>query len=100
MTTAQIATKFCDRWNTYEKACAEFGSNSNKITWIKKSSGGPHEANFLKLDCTKIKRELSWHPRWDIDKAMEILVEWYHVYAENGDLIKCTDEQIREYMES
>ena len=100
VTTAQIATKFCDQWNTYVMADTETGKTIKDIKWINKSSGGPHEANFLKLDCTKIKRELSWHPRWDIDKAMEKLVEWYHVYAENGDLIKCTDEQIREYMES
>lgn len=100
VTTARIATMFCDKWNTYEKATSGSGKTGNPIKWVNKSSGGPHEANYLKLDCTKIKRDLSWHPRWNIDAAMEKLVEWYRVYADKGDIQKVTDEQIRQYFES
>ncbi|MBR2530633.1 MAG: CDP-glucose 4,6-dehydratase, partial [Lachnospiraceae bacterium] len=89
-----------DKWNTYEKGISESGKTGTPINWINKSSGGPHEANYLKLDCTKIKRDLSWHPRWNIDAAMEKLVEWYRVYADKGDIQKVTDEQIGQYFES
>lgn len=94
VTTANIATMFCDQWNKHKKAC----NKTNQIKWINKSTGGPHEANYLKLDCTKIKRELSWHPVWNVDTAIEKLVDWYSVYAGNGDVQKVTDEQIENYL--
>lgn len=94
VTTAEIATMFCDNWNAADNAV-----DTSKIKWINRSDGGPHEANYLKLDCAKIKRELGWEPVWDIGKAMEALVSWYKVYAEGGDLNEITDRQIRTYLE-
>lgn len=35
-----------------------------------------HEANYLKLDCSKAKAELSWHPKWDIHTTLKSIVEW------------------------
>ena len=68
------------------------------ITWINKSDGGPHEANYLKLDCTRIKQKLSWNPVWDINRAMKELVGWYYAYGTGGDVLTVTKQQIEEYI--
>ena len=44
--------------------------------WINRHDGGPHEAGFLKLDCSKVKRVFGWHPVWDLSQTMEKIVEW------------------------
>lgn len=93
VTTAKITTMFCDQWNSQGLA-----DSDKRISWVNKSDGGPHEANFLKLDCTRIKEKLGWHPAWDIDKAMDKLVEWYKVYEADGDLTGITKDQIHAYL--
>ena len=40
------------------------------MRWVNKYDGGPHEANFLKLDCSKLKKTFGWSPRWNLDEAM------------------------------
>lgn len=45
------------------------------MKWVNKYDSGPHEANFLKLDCSKLKSTFGWTPRWNLDKAMEKIVE-------------------------
>lgn len=46
MTTGDLVTLFCEKWNNM---------TGNRARWINRYDGGPHEANFLKLDCSKIK---------------------------------------------
>ena len=45
-----------------------------------------HEANLLKLDCTKARTQLNWHPVWDSEKTFEKTVGWYRGFYENGTL--------------
>ena len=68
------------------------------IKWIDRYDGGPHEATFLKLDCSKLKRTFGWSPKWNIDKAVEKTVEWTKIWNSGGDVRECTDNQIREYI--
>ena len=42
----------------------------------------PHEANFLKLDCSKLKSVFGWQPTWHIDEAIEKTVEWSKAYLD------------------
>ena len=61
---------------------------------------GPHEANFLKLDCSKIKRAMGWKATWDINEAIARVCEWTRVY-EKGDMTKIPeimDEQIKAFI--
>jgi len=58
----------------------------------------PHEANYLKLDCSKARAELGWHPRWGLGRAIESIVSWTRVYRDNGDLRSETMRQIEEYL--
>ena len=98
---------FCKYWNgadgrnsDSDKDCeTDSKSEDHKgISWINKSDGGPHEANFLKLDCMKIKQKLGWRPVWNIDRAMEELVRWYRIYDRDGDIAAITNEQIELYL--
>ncbi|MBP2656375.1 MAG: CDP-glucose 4,6-dehydratase [Firmicutes bacterium] len=58
----------------------------------------PHEANYLKLDCSKIKKVFGWQPRWHISEAMEKTVEWNKLYFSGSDINLCMDRQIEEYL--
>ncbi|MFH1512731.1 MAG: CDP-glucose 4,6-dehydratase, partial [Bacillota bacterium] len=60
--------------------------------------GGAHEANYLKLDCTKLKSTFGWQPRWTLQTAVEKTVEWTKVWQSGGDVNACMTEQIREYI--
>ncbi len=91
-TTADIATLFCKCWNTL------MINNGKKVDWVNKAVEGPHEAGFLKLDCTKIKEMLDWRPIWNIKKTMEETVAWYVAYANCEDLTSITQKQINEYL--
>lgn len=94
ITTGQLVDLFCDKWNEDEL-------DEKYITWINKSeANAPHEANFLKLDCSKIKNVFGWRPRWGVDEAVEKTVEWSKVYFKSGDVPKCMDRQIKGFFES
>lgn len=83
VTTGQIVNMFCDNWQGAK--------------WIERYDGGPHEANFLKLDCSKAKVKLNWYPKWNIADAIKYTVQWYQVFVNNGDLLDVTESQIKEY---
>lgn len=61
-------------------------------------AGGPHEAGFLRLDCTKVKQTFNWQPKWNLDVALRKTVEWTKCWAEGGDIRNCMDAQISEYI--
>ena len=69
------------------------------LAWENKFMGGPHEANFLKLDCSKLKATFGWAPRWNLDKAIEKVVEWTVCWQSNADIRECMDKQIKEFLE-
>lgn len=70
------------------------------IKWVNRYDGGPHEANFLKLDCSKLKTTFGWKPRWDIDTAVEMVVEWSKCWINEGDVRECMDHQIEKFLMS
>jgi CDP-glucose 4,6-dehydratase len=57
----------------------------------------PHEATYLKLDCSKAKSRLGWYPKWHIDTAINRIVEWTKAYQRGADMRSCCNGQIREY---
>ena len=84
VTTGDIVTMFCEKWG-------------EGLKWINKYDGGPHEANFLKLDCSKLKTTFGWKPRWNVAEALDKVVEWTKVYFADGDIPAIMDKQIAEY---
>lgn len=87
ITTGELADLFCNAW----KEGAE---------WENLYTGGPHEANFLKLDCSRIRNVLGWKPHWDVKTAVGKTVEWYQAYLKGENMSVFTDRQIREYEEN
>ncbi|MCR4746668.1 MAG: CDP-glucose 4,6-dehydratase [Lachnospiraceae bacterium] len=69
------------------------------LKWIDKYDGGPHEANFLKLDCSKLKRTFGWKPHWDLETAIEKVVEWSKIWAQGKEVRSIMDRQIKEFLE-
>lgn len=69
----------------------------NELKRVDCSDTGPHEANFLKLDCSKLKSTFGWKPRWNLDKAIEEVVKWTKCWLNQGNIRDCMDEQITEF---
>ena len=99
----QHGKKFASAWNfgPDDKDCKSVAWILNKLVEIdgKKSSWEieknqqPHEAQFLKLDCSKAKTQLNWHPKWEIETVLRKIVEW-HMQFNKGTNIQhyCMDE--------
>ena len=87
--TGELATIFCEKWNDLTGA---------GIKWIAQSDAeAVHEANFLRLDSSRIKSVLGWRPVWNIETAIHKTADWSKAYADNEDMEKITNVQIREY---
>ena len=67
------------------------------IRRVDRPDNGPHEANFLKLDCSKLKTVFGWRPAWDIDTAVAKTVEWSRVWLSGQPVRPCMDRQINEF---
>lgn len=89
-TTGELVTLFCNKWNK---------ATGDAVKWIDRYDGGPHEANFLKLDCSKLKNTFGWRPRWDVETTMEKIVEWSVKYLAGEDISQCMERQIDEFIE-
>lgn len=87
VTTGELADLFCKAW----------GSGASWINQVE--ANAPHEANFLKLDCSKLKSVFRWQPRWHIGEAVEKTVEWTQVWLSGGDIPAEMNRQIRIYAE-
>lgn len=86
ITTGELVTIFCNKW----------GEN---ISWnTVQNENAPHEANFLKLDCSKMKTTFAWKPHWNIEKAIEKTVEFAKAYKNGEDVVGIMNKQISEYM--
>ncbi len=93
LTTGDLVQLFCDKWNSNT-------ADLPKAGWINKHDGGPHEATFLKLDCSKLKSVFGWKPVWNINTAMDKIVEWNAAFLKGLDIKDVTDKQINEFLES
>ena len=67
------------------------------ITLSYQYDGGPHEANFLKLDCSRIKSVFGWRPRYGVEEAVQKTVEWSRAYLDGEDMLEVMDRQITEF---
>lgn len=91
----------CDCVTTGELVDMFVKYTNNKIKRIDKSEeNAVHEANFLKLDCSKLKSIFGWTPHWHMNEAVEKTVQWSEVWLNNGDIRKCMDQQIADFLNS
>ena len=76
---------------------AQWGGNA---TWQQDGKPALHEAHFLKLDCSKARRELAWNARWSLEEAIKAIVQWQAVFRSKGDVISVMRTQIDDYNHS
>ncbi len=87
VTTGELVDTFCTAWGEGQ-------------SWENQFVGGPHEAGFLKLDCSLIKQKLGWFPKWHIQDAIEKAVAWTKAYAENPTDTAVMEAQIQAYFQN
>ena len=78
-----------------EKMAKLWGENAN---WINDKSEHLHEANYLKLDCSKAHMKLNWYPRWDLSETLLRIVEWHKLKDAHNNYRKLCLTQINDYM--
>ncbi len=66
-------------------------------TWNIDKGDHPHEANYLKLDCSKAHNRLQWWPKWDLRTALKMIVEWHKVHIDGSNMKQICIQQITEY---
>ena len=100
VTTGDIVDIFCEYWNRYSFLESEEHGESvyKELTWINRHDGGPHESNFLKLDCSLVKQTFGWKPVWNIDKAIEMVVKFSkRRLSEPEAIVDEMNSEIREF---
>jgi CDP-glucose 4,6-dehydratase len=65
--------------------------------WVLDAEPGAHEAGYLKLDASRARAELEWHPRMRLETALTWLVEWYKAWQAGEPMHEFTLRQIAAY---
>lgn len=85
VTTGELVTLFCEKWGEGQM-------------WENRSVDGPHEAGFLRLDCSKLKSRLGWKPGWHIEEAVDMTCQFTRVYQNKGSIAQEMEEEINIFM--
>ena len=86
VTTGELVELFCKCWGQGQ-------------TWEDHFAGGPHEANFLKLDCSRLRSVFGWKPVWGVREAIEKTVEWTRAWQAGEDINLVMERQIRCFLD-
>ena len=86
VTTGELVELFCEAWGDGQ-------------TWENHFAGGPHEANFLKLDCSRLRSVFGWKPAWGVRQAVEKTVEWTKAWQSGEDINLIMKKQIRGFLD-
>ena len=88
VTTGALVDLFCAAWG-------------GGMRWENHAEpNAPHEANFLKLDCTKLKAAFGWKPVWHMDTTMDMICRWTKTWLANGDVAAEMDREISAFVEA
>ena len=79
-----IVQRLCERWG-------------NEADYVLDQDDQPHEATYLKLDCSKAKALLGWQPRWNLQQALDSIVQWTRGYQNNVDIKTLCLKQVDAY---
>jgi CDP-glucose 4,6-dehydratase len=66
-------------------------------SWRLDDAAHPHEARYLKLDCSKARGRLAWRPHWNLEHALERIVEWHLAHRAGQSMRDVTLDQIKAY---
>lgn len=82
---ADVVESLCSHWGADESSCMSVDAET------------PHEANSLRLDCTKAAAELGWKSHWSLDDTLASIASWYKAYLAGDDLRAHCIRQIERY---
>lgn len=86
VTTGELVDSFCNAWGA-------------DISWENRApADAPHEANFLKLDCSKLKATFGWKPTWAVKTAVQKTCDWSKAWSEKENISAVMAAQIEEYV--
>lgn len=85
MTTGELVDLFCKHWGPEARWESHAEANA------------PHEANFLKLDTSKLKQTFGWQPRWHIEECMEMTCRFAKVWLEGSKVEDEMDTEIEAF---
>lgn len=77
-----------------EHLCKNWGGCAS---WTLQPGNHPHEAQYLKLDISKAGSRLQWAPQWNIEIALEKIVEWHKAWLINKNMRELCDLQISQF---
>ncbi|MCE3265119.1 MAG: CDP-glucose 4,6-dehydratase [Pseudoduganella sp.] len=80
-----------------ERLCAQWGEGA---AWALDAAPQPHEATYLKLDCSKARTRLDWQPRWPLARTLDEIVAWHKAHARGDDMRSVTLAQIATYQQT
>jgi len=66
-------------------------------SWQLDTQPQPHEAHYLKLDCSKARLQLGWQPRWNLAHALQSIIDWHKAARQHADMRAVCLSQIAEY---
>jgi CDP-glucose 4,6-dehydratase len=84
ITVDEVVRRFKAHWDGFEYE-------------LKSDPDQPHEAGLLKLDCSKARSKLDWHPLWDAAQALEKTAAWYKNYYLQNSV--CSLQNLEEYIQ-
>lgn len=77
-----------------QRLCEQWGGSANyKID----TGDHPHEAHYLKLDCSKARIRLGWQPRWNLETSLNAIVNWTKCYCKHTSIRDICIQQINQY---
>ncbi len=98
---------FAEAWNfgPNDQDCQPVDWILNKMTktwgenasWKLDTDNNPHEAGFLKLDCSKVKSRLKWEPKWNLDFTLDLIVKWHQDWRSGKNTQKQCLQEIEAY---
>lgn len=77
-----------------ERLAALWGAGAR---WQLAKATHPHEAHYLKLDCTKARSQLNWRPRWSLERALTETASWYRAACAGTDMRTFSLAQIERF---
>jgi CDP-glucose 4,6-dehydratase len=78
-----------------QRLAAQWGEGAH---WRQDPAAQPHEAQLLKLDCSKARQRLRWQPRWGLDETLRRIVAWHRAWLGGADMREHCLQEINDYM--
>jgi CDP-glucose 4,6-dehydratase len=103
----QDGDQFAEAWNfgPRDEDCQSVAYILDKMiatwdqgaSWVMDANSHPHEAGFLKLDCSKAKQKLHWEPKWNLEFTLTSIVKWHKAFLQNENIRLICQNEIQSY---